>query len=109
MKNNKLSKKIMRRVYAIYLVRQLANPLALKVYTLAAILVGITSLVSIGNIIANLPTAEGFYALYDFSRYAVLHTELAVQALLFGGVVCMMWLVLDCSRRINSFSFSHHV
>lgn len=107
MKNNTLSQRIMRRVYVVYMLRRATSPTALRIYSLLALFVGIVSLVSVGNVIANLP-AEGFFSFYDFSMYAFMHTELVVQLLVVGALVFSLWLVRDCTQYISAVSLSRH-
>ena len=105
---NHLSQSIMRRVYAIYVLRSLGSPIALKTYILVLFAAGVASLVSVGNVVANVPTS-GFYALYDFSIYALMHTELIVQMLMGGAIALLIWILRDCVRAVNALSHARHV
>ena len=107
MENDTLSQRIMHRVYVVYMLRRATSPTAFRMYSLVAFFVGIVSLVSVGNVIANLPTG-GFLALYDFSMYAFMHTELVVQLLVVGALGFSLWLVRDCTQYINSVSLLRH-
>lgn len=108
MKNSALSRRIMRRIYAVYVLRRVTSPTAFRVYSLAAFSAAMVSLVSVGNIIANLPTGSVF-ALYDFSLYAFMHTELAVQLLVVGIVGFSLWLARDYAHYMGGMVFSRPV
>lgn len=99
MTNDELKKKIMRRVYTIYVLRKVFNPLMYRLYLLVALLGGVASFVSISNVVANMPR-YGISNLYDFSMYAFLHTEVTVQVLTLGAGAVLLWFILDLTRKI---------
>lgn len=90
----------MRRIYTVYVLRRVTSPTAFRVYSLAAFSIAAVSLVSVENVIANLPTG-GFFALYDFSLYSFMHTELAVQLLIIGIIGSSLWLARDYAQYIG--------
>jgi len=95
-----LKKRVMRHIYLIYLLRQCASPIAFRVYALGLFVVGLFSLVSVENVIANVPDA-GLSALYEFVSYAVVNTEYSVQVLLVALVGVMLWLGRDLLYTIS--------
>jgi len=99
MNSNILKKRIMRRVYVIYTLRQALSPLALKVYVLAVSFVGIASLVSVGNVFANMPA--DLLGMFTFVFYALTHTEFVVQLLIFGTLAVALWLVRDLAKGFH--------
>lgn len=100
-----LQKKIMRRVYVIYALRQLFAPVMLRVYVLAAALTGLFSFVSVGDVLVNMPT-YGLAALYDFSTYALMHTDHVVQILLAIMAAVFIFLIRDVVRSIAHLTMS---
>jgi len=91
MQDNILKKRIMRRVYTVYVLRQLFNPAMYRVYLLVGLFGGIASFVSVSNIFANMPS--GFAELYNFSLYAFTNTELIVQILTLSLATATLWAV----------------
>lgn len=99
MKQNILKKKIMRRVYTIYLLKKIINPFAFKVYALAISVTGVVSLVSVTDILANIPNL-GSSSIFNFSYNAFVNTEITVQALVISLTMFMLWLIADGVRNI---------
>ena len=95
METIELKKKIMRRVYATYVLRRVINRFTLKCTILVFFAVGIISIVSVTDVFANMPYLLDTTALYFFSKYAFMNAELTVQTLLLGATVFMMWLAKD--------------
>jgi hypothetical protein len=92
MEDIELKKKIMKRVYTIFILRKIFRPVMYRLYLFAAFLGGIVSLVSISNVLTNMP-ADSFAELYSFALYAFAHTELLVQALTLGLLATTLWWI----------------
>jgi len=99
MTNNKLKKRIMRRIYVLFVLRKLINAKAMKAYTVTGFIYGVLSLVSIGNIVANMPQISDLSGLLTFVLYALTHTEFVVQILIFGTLAVSLWLVKDIAQE----------
>ncbi|MCH7756704.1 hypothetical protein IIC45_01290 [Patescibacteria group bacterium] len=95
MEANILKKKIMRRVYTTYALRLIINRFSLKCTALVFFMVGVVSVVSVTDVLANMPYLLDTAALFYFSKYAFMNAELTVQAFLLGTIVFMMWLAKD--------------
>ena len=95
MEANILKKKIMRRVYAMYALRLVINRFVLKCAALIFLGVGVVSVISVTDVLANMPHLLDTMALFYFSKYAFMNAELSVQAFLLGMTVFMMWLGKD--------------
>ena len=95
MEANVLKKKIMRRVYAVYVLRKVINRFSLKCGALILFAVGVISVVSVTDVIANMPYLLDTAALFYFSKYAFMNAEMTVQVLLLGTTVFMVWLAKD--------------
>jgi len=100
MQNVELTKRIMRRVYFVHVLRSVLSPLSLKAYAFGLFSVGIVSLVSLSNVIANMPQLGDLAGLSGFLLVAFANTEVAVQLLALGILVAFVLLVRDA---LNSF------
>jgi hypothetical protein len=95
-----LHRRIMRRVRYIYLLRKVFNPVALRAYSCAVLVLITATLVSMSNIFANVPAVTDMNAFYGYVSYAFMHTELIVQILTVGIVVITLYLLRDIARPI---------
>lgn len=89
------NKRIMRRIYAIYLWHRLINPMMLKVYVVIAFVAVLSASVSISHVIANMPAVTNFSEWYQFNIAAFNHTELSVKVLLASVIMLGIWLLRD--------------
>jgi len=93
-----LEQQVMSRVRRIYYLRKLTGPTALKAYALLTLTVWLASLVSVVNVLSNMPSVTAPLSLMHFLASAVLQTEVVVQALLVGGCVLVVLVVRDIVR-----------
>lgn len=99
----------MRRVYALYVLRLIANTRMLKFYAAVFCAAAVASLVSLTSIIENArwvfanSGAEGIGA-YLFG--AVSDTTFGIQLLLVAGFAFALWFVRDMLRRERLYSYS---
>jgi len=93
--NIKLTGRIMRRVYSVWVLKRLFSPVAVRVYILAALLWQSTQYVSLKYVFANAPGFESFGANYEFFMYAFSHTERVVPILLTGALAVGVWFAKD--------------
>lgn len=107
MTSSKLRKKIMRRVYALYVMRRLLSPLALKAYTLVLLFTGTAALVSVSNVFKNMPQLGDVGGILYFSLAAFLNTEVLVQMLVVGMVIFLAMLARDVAAGIRLPMGSH--
>ncbi len=103
--NENLNRKIMRRIWIVYFLRRVWTPLLRKIYVLAGLFFAVTSLVSLPNVIANLPQ-EGLRAIGTFLWNALINAEFAVQMLTIGMVVWVSLLVRDILIQMKPSSFA---
>lgn len=95
-----LTKRIMRRVYFIWFVRQILNPITLKAVVVLLLVRQVAVYVSVRDIIANWhPFDWGFSGNYTFLQSALLETDFMVQMLTFGIVIVAALLVRDVIMR----------
>jgi len=107
MENLKLQKKTMRRVYAVYVLKNILNPLAVKVYALAVFAVWASIYVSAGNVFANAKNISGFSGAFDFSLSAITQTEFVVQAIVLAVVILVAFLIRDIAKNIIQTNIAH--
>jgi hypothetical protein len=106
---SKLNKRIMRRVYGVYLYHKLVNPISLKAYGLAIFAVILSVSVSFSHIIANMPALTNFSAWYQFNIAALSHSDFNVKVLLASLLMLALWLLRDLiSNTVIESRALHH-
>ncbi len=104
--NTQLKKRIIRRVYIISVMRRVFHPTVLKSIILTVFMVMGSILVSVPNIISNMPLITDINASLSFVLRAFLHTETLVQMVSLGSTILAIWLIKDALRSFSS--FGHH-
>ncbi|MFC1720992.1 hypothetical protein ACFLY0_01855 [Patescibacteria group bacterium] len=107
MEKNTLHKKIMRNIYAIFILQKIINPTAFKLYVVMAFAWVGTLYVSFGNVFANMQSLSGASALYKYSISSFANTELIVQVLSVAMLVALVWFVRDIFKTSHANSFLH--
>jgi hypothetical protein len=105
MESNELKNNIMRRVRRIYILRQVLNPLTLKIYALALMGIIASYLVSIPDILRNIPISD-LSALYTFGTFSIVHTEVYVQLMVAAALALLLWLMRDIVRSMRGHSYT---
>lgn len=92
-----LTQKIMRRVYVVWLLRQLLRRTALRVIALGGIFWSLQFYISFRSVIANanLASTENLLGSYGFWRSAFAHTEASVQVLMVLATAITLWFGWD--------------
>ena len=103
--NTQLKKRIMRRIYIISFLKRIFDPIVLKSIILAIFVIIGNILVSVPNVVNNMPFITDIGALSDFIMNAFLHTETLVQIILLVSMILAAWLIRDMLR---SFLFFDH-
>ncbi|MBX4210492.1 hypothetical protein KW783_00780 [Candidatus Parcubacteria bacterium] len=101
MKTNILKQNIMRRVYFVYWVRRLTRPMALRAYGLAASAIVVSFMVSVRNIMSNMPE---FYHLHDTTAFlfnAFRDTRHIIQFLVLAIIVVAVFLARDLLNNVS--------
>jgi len=92
---------VMARVRRIHFLRRFSHPTMLKVYSGILLLGTLGSMVSIANVLANMPSITSPAQVVSFTRNAIVHTEMFVQFVVVGiGVVCAL-LVKDILQNVK--------
>ena len=87
-----LTKKIMRRIYLMYVLRRATSARAVKLYVMLISTASVASLVSLSNVLANMPSLLDLRATLAFTLSAFLNTGVYVQlmvALFLGALVAL--------------------
>lgn len=93
-----LTQKIMRRVYVVWLLRQLLHPTTLRVLALGGIFWSLRFYISFRSVITNLASTDNLFGGYGFWRSALTHTEVGVQVLMILATAVALWLGWDAIR-----------
>ena len=100
-----LKTRIMRRVYAIYVLRKMLSPRSLKVAIILASLWQIHTHVAEKFVLANMPRVADIVAVAKFYLAAFLHTQSIVQVSILASGVLVLWLAKDVLRPQVSYWF----
>ena len=96
-----LKQRIMRRIYALYVLRLFTQSVSSRVALMLIALAGIASSVSVPNVLKNMPQVSDLPALSSFYLSAFSETTLAVQLLVFALLVSAMLLSRDLLVRLR--------
>jgi hypothetical protein len=99
MEKGLLTNRIMRRVYAVYVLRCVLHPTLCKLYGVLVAVGGVAVFVSFGSVLQNVPSDISYF--YSFFVYAFAHTEFIVQLLVVSAVLFLGWLVFDIVARLS--------
>jgi hypothetical protein len=89
----------MRRVYAVWALKKLTSPFAMKIFILAGILKQSFAMVSVPNVIKNSPSFSNPIASSEFLSRAFLNTETSVQLLFIAVLALSFWLIRDMMSK----------
>ncbi len=95
----------MRRVYGMYLMRQLTSPLA-RVAALTILFLALLSKVSLPHVFANVLHVSSVPAFVNFWVVAVASTSTVVQLSILGALLIVAWTAADVVRRPHQAQFS---
>lgn len=108
--NLQLKKRIMRRVYAVWFMREVAPPLALQLLVLGALLVGIHEFVSVKFVLRNaLHSVSGIPSLIDFAAAAIRNTGFIPQILLTSSFLLAALILRDLRKMLRRVSLQSRV
>jgi hypothetical protein len=95
LEEGKFRRSIMRRVYAIWLVRKIFSPVFVKLYLLVFLSVQFLNSVSIINVLENAPGAGNFAKNFYFFSQAFIGTDVWVKLILIFGAALLIWFGKD--------------
>ncbi|MDO8492625.1 MAG: hypothetical protein Q7S34_03240 [bacterium] len=102
--NDKLSKRIMGRIYAIYLLRKVFSLAVLKATVAVFAFYELYAVVSWRHVFANMPSLTDFNATYTFLSVAVTKTQIAVQLSLAILIMLAFNYALRLLKKDNRFA-----
>lgn len=94
-----IRKNIMRRVWMMYILRQVTSP-ALRGGALLGALFVLTQVVSVRDIVANALGTSGVQGLMNLAYSAITTTESGVLTLTILAVLLIGWFVVDQVRML---------
>lgn len=92
--------RVMRRIYALYVLYQLTSPTLLKCYVAAVAIAGVASVVSLGHVLANMPPLYDVTHMSLFSVHAFVETEFTVQILTVTAIAAIAAMLLPLERHL---------
>jgi hypothetical protein len=101
MQSDHVKKNIMRRVYTVYLMKSVAQPLLLELLIIAAIVAMAGLFVSIKHIFENVVALHDMQAIGSFIVSAFIHTDTVVKLIIVGAFTAAMLFMWDSFRRIR--------
>lgn len=96
-----IKKRIMRRVYMIWVARKVANPLSLKLAGLLVTLLWLRQYVSIKHVLYNSPSFTNPLETLGFFSNAFLSTTFVVEVLVVAVLALGFFLLRDAVRRFR--------
>jgi len=100
-----LSKKIMTKIYLIYLLRLSLSKVALKMYLIGGLLLSLVQLSSVSNIFINMWSVGNTFGILRFWLSAISHTELSIQIITAVFIITLAFLVLDIIHNFSRVTF----
>jgi len=95
----------MRRVYGVYIVRQLTSPMV-RFAVLATVFFAVAASVSLPNVIQNVLNVQDISGFINFTVGAIVGTTLVVQLCVLIAVLLTAWIGVDVVRRAGNTQLS---
>lgn len=92
--DSQITKGIMRRVYAVYVMRQLSHP-AVRLGVLLALLVSLRELVWVSRVFENFSHKNGVVEFVQYGISAFAGTEFVVQLVVLGAGLIFAYSIKD--------------
>ncbi len=105
--NSRIEVTVMRRVRVLSFLRTLVSPAALRLYALATFSVLLTSMVSVSNILSNVPNVVEYERFLTYVVVAFTHTELPVQLIVVASALIGMMVLRDVVRPTKALQRSY--
>jgi hypothetical protein len=100
MQNEMLKTNIMRRVYTIYIIKNVARPLALEFAIVAALIGSTAFFVSLQDILANVSALPSIQTLGTYLMSAFMHAQVIVKTISIGVILAAGFFAYDAMRRL---------
>lgn len=98
-KDTALTRRIMRRVYLIAVIRVMIHPFVLKPLIVGAFFWQSTSFVSYQHVLANAPSLLDIESNIRFFSSALAHTSTITLYLYMGILLMVGWMLFDMARH----------
>lgn len=95
-----LKNKIMRRVYAIWVLKKVISLAFLRFVVLCGLAFMLAREVSVVNVLNNLPDITDIGANFNYFSFAFSNTELSVQLYLLGIIALVAWYAFHEAGKI---------
>lgn len=92
-------KRIMRRVYAIWILRKIFSPFSMKLLILLGMIRQSAHLIFVRSVLRNAPDIFNPLANYQFFSSAFSHTDVTIKLLLASTLILSFWLLRDIILR----------
>lgn len=89
---------IMRRIYLIWLLRKLTNPLAIRLAILSAVGLQLYLQLSVTHIASNVSRLDSWWSASGYAWGAFMQTENSVRLFCLSALVLAGWLAWDSVR-----------
>lgn len=89
----------MRRVYAIWVLRQIFSPFSMKLLILLGVIKQSANMIFVRSILYNAPSLFDPMANFQFFSSAFFHTNLTIKLLLISTLAMSAWLLRDVIMR----------
>ena len=101
MTNDILKKKIMRRVYMVWLAKRVVNPVSIKFVGLFVAFAWLRQYVSIKHVLYNSPSFTDLNETVSFFSHAFLNTNRLAEFLIVAVALLAVFLVRDAVKRFR--------
>jgi delta-aminolevulinic acid dehydratase/porphobilinogen synthase len=98
MSKSQLHTNIMRRVNRVYWLRRVFSTTAVQCTSLLLFIFGVSSLISVGDVVANMPQTLNVFTQATFHIEALKETEGLVQANIIALILITLWVMRDMVR-----------
>lgn len=102
MNNIALQKRIMRRIWALYVFRKATSPMALQTYVFSFLTWQLFMYVSMSSVITNMPRITQPLAFAEFYFNSFVNTGVWVQTIAVGFMSLGIWFVRNTARNLQA-------
>ena len=95
-----LRSKIMRRVYGVYIMRQLSSP-AIRIFALGVVALALKSLISLTSVFQNMSHTSGVSGFLYYAYSAFIGTHLPVQLAVLAGIFIVLITLKDLATALR--------
>jgi hypothetical protein len=92
-------KSIMRRVYAVWVARQIASPFSVKLLALCAFLYGLHVSASVKDVLHNSPSFFDLHSTAQFFTSAFVNTDAVTQIFTASIIALIVWFGRDAAKK----------